>query len=79
MRKDKRYKEIVAAETARLENEYSYAVATFEKMVAQKIEQCKVVKRQQKARKQPDVAMQETITYLEISSLRKPNANSYRA
>ena len=37
MRKDKRYKEIVAAETARLENDYTMQVATLEKMVAEKI------------------------------------------
>ena len=37
MRKDKRYKEMVAAETARLENDYAMHVATLEKMVAQKI------------------------------------------
>ncbi len=41
MRKDKRYKEIVAAETARLENDYAMQVATLEKMVAQKIAQFK--------------------------------------
>ena len=37
MRKDKRYKEVVAAETARLENDFAMHVATLEKMVAAKI------------------------------------------
>jgi DNA-directed RNA polymerase subunit beta len=37
MRKDKRYKEVVAQETAKLENDFAMHVATLEKMVAEKI------------------------------------------
>ena len=37
MRKDKRYKEVVAQETARLEGDFTMHVATLEKMIHQKI------------------------------------------